>query len=92
MADLNVRVTPKSSSQKLAWANDKLKVWVHAPPANDEANKAVCRFLAEALNVPISTISIIRGNTSRDKTLSIPSLSVDEIRERLNSFVNSRKP
>ncbi len=91
MAELTVRVTPKSSSQKLAWSDDKLKAWVHAPPANDEANKAVCKLIAEALNVPVSTISIIRGNTSRDKTLAIPSLSVDEIRERLNSFVNTEK-
>jgi uncharacterized protein YggU (UPF0235/DUF167 family) len=82
-----VRVTPKSSSEKIALVNGAWKVWVHAPPVDQAANEAVCKLLANALHVSPSAISVIRGHTSREKTLSIPSLSTEELSQKLNSLV-----
>lgn len=89
MSELILRVCPKSSQRKLECREGAWKAWVHEPAADDAANKAVCRLLAEALSVPVSAVSIMKGHASREKVLSIPSLSVEEIRNRLNSFVDS---
>ncbi len=84
MAELRIRVTPRSSHLKVVWAEPSVKVWVNAAPADGQANEQVCRVLADALKVPFSTISIIRGHRSREKTVVIPSLSVEEIQQRLS--------
>jgi uncharacterized protein (TIGR00251 family) len=85
VCELKVRVTPRSSRNKVCWEDGSVQVWVHAAPADGEANKAVCELLAEALKVPKSTISIIRGETSREKTVDIPSLSLEQIQLKLNT-------
>ena len=66
-------------------ADGVLKVRVTAPPTNGEANQAVIRLLARTLKVPPSGIRIVRGRTSRQKTLEVEGLSVDEIRQRLST-------
>lgn len=80
-----MRVTPKSSRQMAVWEDGKVKVWVHSAPTDGRANEAVVRVLAEALGVPFSSISIIRGHTSREKTVLIPSLSLEQIEQKLQN-------
>ncbi len=48
-----------------------LKVRLTAPPVEDRANEALCRLLAERLNVPISAVRIVAGEKSRTKRVAI---------------------
>jgi len=42
---------------------------VAAPPVDGRANAALCKLLAGAAGVPPSRVSVVRGLTSRDKTV-----------------------
>lgn len=62
---------------------DALKVRVHAPPIEGRANDELIRFLADALGVPRSKVTLFRGDKSRSKVFEVAGLSIDEARSRL---------
>lgn len=57
----------------------RLKVRLAAPPVDGKANAALVRFLALAFGVPPSRVTLVRGATSRQKTVRIdrPALRPD---------------
>jgi uncharacterized protein (TIGR00251 family) len=48
---------------------DALKVRVAAPPVDDRANEAAIALLAEVLDVPTASVSVVTGARSRVKRL-----------------------
>lgn len=92
---LNVRVTPKSSAEAingLYEATDgaiSLKVRVTQPPDTGKANKAVIALLAKRLGFAKSALSIVAGDTSRNKQIRIEG-QPDIIACALDESVQSR--
>ena len=78
-----VRVIPRSSKNLLEWEQGVLKARLTAPPVAGAANAALINLLAERLSISRRTISIVRGETSRQKTVEIANLSRKEFEERL---------
>jgi uncharacterized protein (TIGR00251 family) len=72
---IEVKVTPKASSNRLVEADGTIQVYVTTAPEDGKANKAVIRLLAKHYGVARSRISIIRGETSRNKTVEINNIS-----------------
>lgn len=81
--ELSLTVQPKSSQNKITREGEVTRVWVNAPPVDGAANEAVIKLLSKVLGVPKSKIFIIRGETSRHKTLRIEGLTEKEMYERL---------
>jgi uncharacterized protein YggU (UPF0235/DUF167 family) len=54
-----------------------------APPAEGEANAALLRFLGRVLDVPASSVRLLRGASSRDKLVRIDGLTAAEVASRL---------
>ncbi len=54
-----------------AGAQARLKVRVAAPPADGKANAELLRFLAAAFGVSLRAVTLLRGETSRQKTVQI---------------------
>jgi uncharacterized protein len=50
---------------------DRLRVAVAAAPVDGKANAAVAQALSEALGVPRAAVAIVRGESSRRKTVRI---------------------
>jgi hypothetical protein len=70
---LRVRVQPKARANAvLGWRGEALRVTVTAAPEDGKANRAVIELLAATLSVPSSSISLVRGVTSRDKWFRLP--------------------
>ncbi len=61
-------------------------MYVCAAPVDGGANKSVIALVAKGLRVPKSTIAIKRGESSRDKVLTLASLSGSQLIERLGSL------
>lgn len=69
---LNLHVQPAASRSELCGQHgDSLKVKVRAHAIEGAANNAVREFLAELFHVPKSSVSIIKGETSRTKTVHV---------------------
>ena len=85
MAKLNIRVQPRASRNEIGELLDDgtLKVRVTAPPTDGEANAAVIKLLAKHLKISPSGLEIVRGQTSRNKTIKITEITDAELRRRL---------
>ncbi len=70
-AEIAVRVTPKASRNAVKRDGDTIRVYVTTAPEGGKANAAVAKLLAKALGVPKSRLSLIRGQTSRDKVFRL---------------------
>lgn len=69
---LSVRVQPNASVTEVAGEHgDELKVRLAAPPVDGKANAALVTFLARALGVPKGHVSVVRGQSSRSKTVKV---------------------
>ncbi len=80
---LRLRVKPAAKRNAVVGVHGgALKVAVAAPPEHGRANEAVVALLAETLGVAPSAVTIVAGETSRDKTVVI-SMPVDGVRGRL---------
>ncbi len=75
-----VRVQPRASRDEVVgeWEG-ALKVRLTAPPVDDRANEALCRFLAARLNVPASAVKILGGEHSRTKRVQVRGLSAAQV-------------
>jgi len=80
-ANFPIRVQPKSSrDQVVGYREGVLQLRVTAPPDKGRANAAVVSMLAQALGVAKSRVRIVRGQTSRNKVVTVESLSPEEVR------------
>jgi hypothetical protein len=81
---LAVKVTPNAPrTEVVGWLDDGLKIKVHAPPVEGRANEVLCAFLAETLGLPRRSVSVLRGETSRQKIIHISGLAADAVKARL---------
>ena len=68
---LAVRVTPGAREQAVTILDGAVQVKVRAPADKGAANEAVAELLAQALGVPPSRLSLLRGATSRQKLFRV---------------------
>lgn len=66
---------------------DALKVAISAPPVDGKANEAIRTFVAEALGVSASAVSVVAGASSRRKVLAIADVSLADIQMRVNALL-----
>ena len=85
---VDIFVQPRASKTMVSGIhNNALKVKLTSPPVDGEANKALIKFISKLFKVPKSTITIIRGETSRSKQVLIP--MDDTSRNRIISILES---
>lgn len=74
---VNVRLTPGARQDGIsgiigqADGSRALKISVRAPPENGRANKELFLLLAKAWHIPKSSLSLLTGDTSRQKTVLV---------------------
>jgi uncharacterized protein (TIGR00251 family) len=81
---LSVKLQPRAGRNEIGDPiGDELKIKVTAPPVDSAANEALVRFLAEKLDCPRGNVELIRGHTSRHKTIKLRGLTAAQVVERL---------
>ena len=65
----------------------RLKLKIAAPPVDNKANAHLLTWLAAQLGVPKSAVRLVRGETSRQKTVAVcgvdaPWLDIEKINKR----------
>ncbi|MDD3268993.1 MAG: DUF167 domain-containing protein [Syntrophomonadaceae bacterium] len=70
-----VRVQPRSSRNQIVGEQEgALKIKLTAPPVDGEANQALVAFLSQFFGVAKRDVQIVKGETSRHKSVSINGL------------------
>jgi uncharacterized protein len=81
---LAVKVIPNAPRTEIVGLlGEAVKIKVHAPPLDGRANEALSDFLADALGIPRRAVSVLHGETSRQKILRIDGLTRGEVDARL---------
>ena len=70
-------------SEVIGWLGEALKIKVHAPPVEGRANEVLCEFLADRLDLPRRAVTVLRGDTSRQKILRVDGLTFAELKAKL---------
>ncbi|MCW2986295.1 MAG: hypothetical protein JWR63_3865 [Conexibacter sp.] len=81
--DLVVRLTPRADRDAIVADDGVIRVRVTAPPVGGQANMALVKLLAKALGVPRSRLTIVRGQSARDKLVRVEGLDADDAHARL---------
>ena len=66
---IRIKIVPNSSKNDLIIEDEFIKVKVTAQPIENKANKALIEFLSKRFKVPKTNIKIVKGDTSKEKTL-----------------------
>lgn len=81
---LAVRVTPRARRDEIAGLREGvLQVRVAALPEDGRANEAVCRLVARRLGVPLRSVTLVKGQRSRQKLISVAGIGAAEALRRL---------
>lgn len=81
---LAIKAIPNAPrTEVVGWLGEALKVKVHAPPVEGRANDTLREFIARKLGLPRRSVRVLRGDTSRQKTLHIDGLTLAETRAKL---------
>lgn len=81
MTRLTLKVIPKSGRSSLKFEGNLLKIWLKAAPEDGKANEELVRTLAVKIGVPRSAVEIIRGFSTKNKTVDIQGTSLGEIKK-----------
>jgi uncharacterized protein (TIGR00251 family) len=82
---LSVKLQPRASRNEIGEPlGDELKIKVTAPPVDAAANQALIELLADKLDCPRSKVELIRGQTSRHKTLMLHGFKPETVAEKLS--------
>ena len=84
-AALAIRVTPRASKNEIVdiLSDGTVKIRLTAPPIEGQANDELVKFLSKVLDVPISSLEIVAGDTGRDKLVSIKDLDAEIVHHKI---------
>ena len=81
---LSVKLQPRASQNEIgAPLGGELKIKVTAPPVDAAANEALVKLLAEKLDCPRGQVELIRGHTSRHKTILLHGFKPEKVLSKL---------
>jgi uncharacterized protein (TIGR00251 family) len=82
---LALRVTPRASKNESVGilSDGTVKVHLTAPPLEGKANRALLKFLAKILDIPVSNITIVAGESSRDKLISVTNMGTEILYKKI---------
>ncbi|NPE07018.1 MAG: YggU family protein [Asgard group archaeon] len=85
---LQLHVKPNSKKQEIVVdsLDKKITIFVKAQPDRGKANKELLKFMAKILEKTTSDISIIAGQTSRDKTIIVKNDSKQNVERKILEF------
>lgn len=78
---IKLKISPNASKNEIIKTDEMVKVKITAQPIENKANKALIEFLSKNFKVPKSSIEIVKGETSKEKTILFKNISSDKMVE-----------
>jgi len=87
-----LRAKPRSSRERLTIdGSGELRLEIHAAATEGKANEACVEFLACALHLPKSSISIVSGERSKRKLMRVVATDPQQVVSRLQALAEPGK-
>ncbi|MBD5403297.1 YggU family protein [bacterium] len=77
---VNIRISPNAKKNEILKDGEIFKIKITAQPIDGKANKALIEFLSKNFKIPKTSIKILKGETSKEKTI----LFMTQNEEKLN--------
>lgn len=75
---LTLHIQPGAKkSEVVGLHGDALKVRIASPPVDGKANEALVTFIADQLGLPKRAVQLVKGDTSRAKTVLVTASEID---------------
>lgn len=78
---IRIKIVPNSSKNDIILEEEFIKVKVTAQPIENKANKALIEFLSKSFKISKTSIEILKGDTSKEKTLLFKTNDKSKCRE-----------
>ncbi|MDO5576051.1 MAG: DUF167 domain-containing protein [Fibrobacter sp.] len=82
---IDIRLKPRAKSDKITVTESILEIAVTSPPVESKANLHLVKLLAKRLGVSRSSVQIIKGEHSRNKSVSIAGVSREQLMKILEN-------
>ena len=66
---VNIKISPNSKKNEIINEGEFSKVKITAQPIDGKANKALIEYLSKNFKIPKTSIKILKGETSKEKTI-----------------------
>lgn len=76
---IRLKISPNASKNEIIKTEDGVKIKITAQPIDGKANKCLVEFISKKYKIPKSSIEIVRGETSKEKTILIKNLDNDKL-------------
>lgn len=66
---INIKISPNSKKNEIIKNESETKIKITAQPIDGKANKGLIEFLSKKFKIPKTSIQIVKGETSKEKTI-----------------------
>ena len=79
---VTIKISPNSKTNEIIKNDTETKIKITAQPIDGKANKGLIEFLSKKFKIPKTSIQIVKGETSKEKTI----LFVTSDEEKIDSL------
>ncbi len=83
---VNLRISPNAKKNEIIKDGEIIKVKITALPIDGKANKALVEYLSKNFKIPKTSIKILKGETSKEKTILFKTLDEDKVNNLYKAF------
>ncbi len=83
---VNIRISPNAKKNEIINEGEIIKVKITAQPIDGKANKALIEYLSKNFKIPKTSIKILKGETSKDKTILFKTSDTEKVKLLNNTF------
>lgn len=83
---INLKISPNAKKNEIIKDNKFTKIKITAQPIDGKANKCLIEFLSKEFKIPKTSIKILKGETSKEKTILLQTEDINKIKKIENAF------
>ena len=83
---VNLRISPNAKKNEIIKDGEIIKVKITALPIDGKANKALVEYLSKNFKIPKTSIAILKGETSKEKTILFKTLDEEKVNNLYKAF------
>ncbi|MFN8138243.1 MAG: DUF167 domain-containing protein [Fimbriimonadales bacterium] len=83
--ELSVRATPRAKKPRILVENGQIKAYVAEPADDNRANEAIRQLFSKKLGIPLNSITIEKGQKSRQKQIRVLGLTEPDVIKKLSA-------